>query len=336
LQVLVLTNYLWYKKYNWHLDHLDANDHYHNVKFVNLAECNSKLTYLYTIFWTLLNANNLQCILIDGYTSFIMYFCLPNFKKKSVRLVLASQNYTLSRKGLRNKLKIYLLKKIFNSASIIILPSNLTKKDFNNYFTNKVMDKMHVLHSAINFERKSDFLPFIPENNDIPMAAGVSVRDYKTLSSALVRLNYQEFYVNTSKVLFEKHFKKFTNCTRLTHINTRELLEQIRVAEFIVIPLPETGVNSGLRILFFALELGKPIIIAKTRAIQEYFPIEEPFLTYPPGDVEQLIRQMNRLRNGEELRKKLGCDARVFVENNLLSSKHFETLWNNYVEGEQK
>lgn len=332
--MLVLGNYIWRRKYNWHLDHFEPDCCVCKADLINIAVEAEREPKALVHIKILLNLYKYDCVVVDGYISLWIYVLLPAFKRNKTRLIMASQNYDFGSPSVRQKFKIFLLTRIYDCSSVIVVPSNLTAKVFKSHFPLRVHRKIAVLHSAINFEARKDFMKFNPDDNGVPLAAGVSLRDYACLSAALKKLPSYAFHINTKTNLFEKHFSNLDRVHLLQHSETETLLEQIRVAEFIVIPLPRDEGTSGLRILFFALELGKPIIISKTDAITEYFGSDTPFLTYEPGVVCDLVDKIELMKSDEGLKRNLSIKARNFAETKLLSSEHFRIFWETFVKGE--
>ena len=82
---------------------------------------------------------------------------------------------------------------------------------------------MPALHKSINFETKNNLVKFNPGNKDVPLSAGVSIRDYACLSLALQELNNILFDINTSVELFDKYFSHLNQINLLQHANTSAL-----------------------------------------------------------------------------------------------------------------
>ncbi len=330
---LVLTNYIWYRPYSWHLEQLDKNLVKGNVNLINFAEIQTKInpamTFLneFKLFLRYFSKHNV--ILIDGYVNFWIYTLIifGFFRKK--HLILASQNYESMELSFKSILKYIFLKLAYSKADKIFLCCNTSKKLYESYFGKNISKKFVVYYSAINFENTTNYLPMSRVSEDYILSCGQAGRDYETLSNSL-RNFPKETIINCPKKVFDS-YSWTNNVIYKENMPVSELLTLISKCRFLVLPLQNRLEASGLRVLYWGLEMGKAIIISNTLSIEDIFSEDAPFIRVPCDDPNALSQTMSDLDNDNDKIRMLGEKARKWSKNNLLSSDHVNKIWKEQV-----
>lgn len=107
-----------------------------------------------------------------------------------------------------------------------------------------------------------------------------------------------------------------------------ELKNEIRKAMFVVIP-SEWYENFSL-VVIESFALGKPVIGARIGGIPELVKDNETGLTFEPGNPEDLSAKIKDLLKSPEKIVEMGGNARVYVERELNSEKHYAGLMEIY------
>jgi glycosyltransferase involved in cell wall biosynthesis len=112
------------------------------------------------------------------------------------------------------------------------------------------------------------------------------------------------------------------------------LREEIRKSMFVVIP-SEWYENNPLSALE-AFALGKPVIGARIGGIPELVQDNETGLTFESGNAQDLADKIQTLVNQPDLIAEMGKTARLFVESELNSEKHYAQLMTIYQQAIEK
>lgn len=96
-----------------------------------------------------------------------------------------------------------------------------------------------------------------------------------------------------------------------------------------LLPLNETPNPAGFRMLFYAMERGKAVIITSTKHVNEYFPDNKSLIKVKPCDYLELKKAMESLDNDNNLIIEIGTNARKLVENHYTSREYITHLFEN-------
>lgn len=100
----------------------------------------------------------------------------------------------------------------------------------------------------------------------------------------------------------------------------RDLAKEYAKSSVIVVPMDSSrGINDamGCSTLFEAMASGKPVIATHTHIMASYVTDGENGLLVPEGDPEALKKALERLLGDEQLRMRLGRNARAYAEKHL-------------------
>ncbi|MBF0329899.1 MAG: glycosyltransferase family 4 protein [Nitrospirae bacterium] len=107
-----------------------------------------------------------------------------------------------------------------------------------------------------------------------------------------------------------------------------ELKGLIRQSMFVV--LPSEWYENNPRTIIEAFALGKPAIGARIGGIPELVKDNETGLTFEPGNADDLAEKIGILLRDDELRIRMGKNARDFAERELNTEKHYQRLMELY------
>lgn len=79
----------------------------------------------------------------------------------------------------------------------------------------------------------------------------------------------------------------------------------------------DTDLPSGPLVLLDAMALGKPIVATDVNRVRDYIPHEVTGILVAPADIEALTQGLTRLDGDDELRQRLGAEARTTCEDDL-------------------
>jgi len=122
--------------------------------------------------------------------------------------------------------------------------------------------------------------------------------------------------------------KRLDNVKLYGHVSHKELKEKVQRAMFVVLP-SEWYENNPLSVLE-AFSLGKPVIGARIGGIPELVKDTETGLTFEPGNVVDLRKNILYLLNNSEKIRNLGENARQLVEQNYAPEIHYKKLMKAY------
>lgn len=103
-------------------------------------------------------------------------------------------------------------------------------------------------------------------------------------------------------------------------------------ADFVVLLLCAENENAGLTVLLEAMAMGKAVIV--TKGLTSYGVVEDGknAMLVNEGDLEATVNAIRRLSNDEELRRRLGANARRYVEENHSFEKSGEYFYHRILE----
>ncbi len=166
----------------------------------------------------------------------------------------------------------------------------------------------------IDFLYKTKINLNISPKNEI-ICFGYKFRDWDTLINAFNNLNRNDLKL---KIIGITNIKtKNKNIEVLPYMPIDELVQELLNCKFVVIPLFDTVYSQGQLSVLEPMVLGKTVITSDVMSITEYINDGETGLLYEKQNVNSLTEKMKLLLDNPELTKKIGENARMFVENEL-------------------
>ena len=92
-----------------------------------------------------------------------------------------------------------------------------------------------------------------------------------------------------------------------------QYLEFLRKALFVVVPLKDVEISSGLLVFLEAMALGKAVIVSETWSTADYVENMKTGILVKPGDAQDLRRAISYLLKNEDKREEIGRRAQVVV-----------------------
>lgn len=198
--------------------------------------------------------------------------------------------------------------------------------------------KLIAFHADTDFYRADNSTVSVDNSSateDLISAAGLEWRDYPTLIHAVkdmegVTVNLAAASPWSKHVNETEKFELPSNVTarRYAYDELRDLYNRSMI---VTVPLYENDFQAGVTTLLEAMAMGKPVIVTQTTGQTDVIQAEENGLTVPPGDIEAWKQAISRLRKDATLRKRLGNNARTWVERNATL-----TLWVDNIVGALK
>ena len=178
---------------------------------------------------------------------------------------------------------------------------------------------------------KAVFIPYaiLDEKNVVStrqknyiFSGGGSSRDYATLVRAARDLEILFVIVSLRDPLTRKTslegIKLPRNVSVQSPVPHDQFLKLIRESKIMIIPLKDVLHVGGQKVLLEAFAAGKPVIVTRTAAMEDYVKDGKTGILVKPHNPEELKEAISSLLQNENLRKYLGHNAR----------KEFETTYN--------
>ena len=156
----------------------------------------------------------------------------------------------------------------------------------------------------------------------------------KTLIDVAVALDVSNLKIVGSGPLLEELTKYAASIDKNSRIefmgykNREEILNLYNHCKFVVVP-SEWYEPSGL-IIFEAFALSKPVIGSRIGGIPELVSDTERGLVFEPGDKDDLAAAIKYLLSNPDLAEEMGRNARLFVDKEMNSQRHYVKLMEIY------
>jgi len=161
-------------------------------------------------------------------------------------------------------------------------------------------------------------------------SAGLEWRDYPTLVETARLLPDCTFKIAAASP-WSKHRNELAGLELPDNVSARLYdYEELRTlySESIaaIIPLYENDFQAGVTTILEAMSVGKPVIATRTTGQRDVIDDEVTGLYVPPGDPSALTEAVIRLRDDQNLRTKLGENARAWLVQNASLKKWSTTI----------
>jgi glycosyltransferase involved in cell wall biosynthesis len=230
-------------------------------------------------------------------------------------------------KSTLNTFEMYVHHKLLNIYQLVdafICPSQflkdkITHADFNGEF--------YYLPNTIDVRRLSPSYTW-KENTIIYSGRLSHEKGLFTLLSAMKGLDIELKIIGDGPIKkdLEKKMQNesLTNVFLLGHLEKPELKNHTKQSMFVILPA-EWYENNPVALLE-AFSLGKPVIGSNIGGIPELIEDCKTGLLFEPGNVNDLRDKIEYLAKRPDLIIKMGKNARIFVEENCDSERHYRTL----------
>jgi glycosyltransferase involved in cell wall biosynthesis len=180
----------------------------------------------------------------------------------------------------------------------------------------KTAPSVAVIGHQVDTEFYSPVLAPAARENPLVLAVGEDAgRDFATLLKALDQVDVESI-VKTRQALLIAHKPRVRHVSGwLTHLELRTLYSQ---SSIVVVPLSgETTNASGVSTILEASAMGKALVVTDFEGIKDFIVPGNTCLTVPPKNVGALCESIKVLCRDANLRRRLGENARRFVETNF-------------------
>ncbi len=150
--------------------------------------------------------------------------------------------------------------------------------------------------------------------SDYIFSAGQSNRDYDTLIKIYDKIELPLLIATTNKLIIPSFLGEKISLKQLTG---EEFQKALYYAKIVVIPLCSTNVSSGQIVLINAMAYGKCVIITEANWTKDYLTHGENAWIVPPKDSKALAEAIRYISINDNIRKKIGDNAREYYKQNL-------------------
>ena len=245
--------------------------------------------------------------------------------KRPRMLVLSEFAVTPKINTIKSTLKYGFLKIILREMDLIFT--------FTSIYGDYIVEKCHLdarnvipIILAINHKSKENYPRIVKSDKGYLLALGRTGRDYKTFSNAIGNLKSKIIVITDEKSINNIKFNE--NVEVKFNLPLDELYQYIEGARLIVIPLHESMTPTGIRMIYFAMERGKVVIISKTSGIEEYFSNYSDFedVSVDVKNSVELEGKIIEFMHNPELLKELSNRSRLFSENHNTSEQYINKI----------
>jgi glycosyltransferase involved in cell wall biosynthesis len=240
-------------------------------------------------------------------------------------------------KSLLNTIEMYLDHKILNIYDLVdvfISPSRFLKSKLEEMGFKK---KIVYLPNFVNLE---EFQPEYSwqENSIVYFGRLSKEKGLFTLIEAVKGLDVKLKIIGEGPIResleHRAKSKEIKNIEFMGYKSGEDLKNKIRKSMFVV--LPSEWYENNPRSIIEGFALGKPAIGARIGGIPELVRDNETGLTFEPGNADDLREKIKELLGNSSLLKKMGENARRFVETELNPEKHYQKLMEIYQRAKEK
>jgi len=235
--------------------------------------------------------------------------------KRRTAIVLQGFIYTPRRSNWLNWMRKTYFEHLLPGLTRIVVHSHAEERELQRAFP-AISEKfiyvpygLHVFHEVLS-----------ATDDGYVLSAGRSFRDYDVLVRAFSELPYPLGIVCDSySALPDKPYP--SNVTILRNCHGQDYIDQLRRASLVVIPLSTKDLSAGQMLLLQAFAFAKPVIITRTRTIEDYLIPGQEALTVTQGDAAELKEAVNLLMNDEKRAKAMGEQGkRRYVERHSMAA----------------
>ncbi|MES2460794.1 MAG: glycosyltransferase family 4 protein [Armatimonadota bacterium] len=190
--------------------------------------------------------------------------------------------------------------------------------------------KRIAFHADDTFYRPSEEADTESAPTNLVSAAGLEWRDYPTLLSAAARMPQVSFKLAAASP-WSKHSDETQDRTLPENVAVRryeygELRQLYAQSAVVAVPLYENDFQAGVTTMIEAMAMGKPVIVTQTTGQTDVIKHGENGVVVPPNDPDAWEREIRRLLADGKERRRLGENARAWVNQNATLDRWTETI----------
>jgi len=324
--MLILTE--WEKDFKWHIPQLPAKDKKGELDIINIPfRLSGFFRWVFGILKIIRVLKKYDIIVFRAITKTSVVLCFLE-RLKLIKLpfaVIAELNLYEHDKSLRSAIRYKLFKLLYKNIGLFF-PFSKAHCDYLHRLTGISREKYFPVFQAVDYLPVSKYPDASgSKTGDYLLIPGRTGRDMKLLSKILKNYKKKAILVTNKKSVKKISFQK--NIKILYDIPLKDLLNLMKKAKYILIPLKDTENPVGFRILFYALQLKKAVIMTKTKHAAEYFPRNPPLVFVSPGDIKAVEDEMKKLENHPQTIEPLAKKAAFMLKNNFTSEYYIKTMY---------
>lgn len=258
---------------------------------------------------------SLVCKHYDAVVSYYERVALPFALLQ--RVLNSNTPHILMTTWLSSKEKVWFLKKVhFSLAKILTWSSN--QRDYAVHKIGIPPNKIRLLKRGVD----QRFWRDMHVKTDMICSAGMEMRDYPTLVSALKSLDIPchiavaeeargQIYETVQRLKTIEDIDANITIGRKSILEMRELYARSR---FVVVPLLQTDTDNGLTVILEAMSMGKAVICSKVEGQIDVIQDGVTGIFVPQGNPEALRNAILDLWENPEKANRIGKAARKYVE----------------------
>lgn len=179
----------------------------------------------------------------------------------------------------------------------------------------------------VPFHTDPEFLALVGEESEDEqyiLTAGRTFRDYETFLEAIRDIACKVIVVASPWNISMK--KVPANVTFKYDISMEHLIELIRHAAIVVVPLEDRKISTGQSVFLQAMAMGKSVIATKTAGTVDYIDHLKNGILVPPGDSRKMQEMIRFLLYKGSQRRIIGRNAKTKVAEFYLPEHYFKNV----------
>jgi glycosyltransferase involved in cell wall biosynthesis len=269
-----------------------------------------------------------EAVLVESHFEVLIFSALRALRRRpGPRIVLLGFIFTPRRSTWLESLRSRYFGFVLRSAEVVIVHSSVEALEYQEKFSGKQTRFVYVQYGLQVIGRE---IQEATDSGGRPrlLSAGRSGRDYGTLFTAVDGLDIDVHVVCDRKDALAG-LKVPSNVKLLRQCYGDEYIRELRACQVVVIPLAVDSISAGQMVLLQAMAFGKPVVISRTRTVEEYLSDTEDAVLVTRADPSALRKAITELLADPDRAAGLGKNAQrayetkyslvVFV-NNILAA----------------
>lgn len=240
------------------------------------------------------------------------------------RIVLLGFILTARRSALSNRLRLAYFRFVMRFVDQVICHSPLEVVRYQQLFR-RSRTRFTYIPYGLHIGGRDQAAARPPSAGPYILAAGRSGRDYRTLLEAVAALPVALHIVCDRQEALEG-LTIPPNVTVLRDCYDAAYVEQLKNAEFVVIPLSVADISAGQMVLIQSMAYSKATIITRSPTVEEYVTDGEQSLLVPMGDVAALRTAIERLLADRTLAARLAANANATFDDKFCMKAYVGNL----------
>ncbi len=253
-------------------------------------------------------------IAYQGVAGLFYSFFRQLFLNQQPELILMGFFYKKRHNKFYASLRYYFTRAALAGVDKVVCLSTIEADHYNEYFKCQ-QKKFFCVPLSVNVERYEKFRNGAFESKNYILTAGSSNRDYKTFFEAIAG-------IDRKVVVFAKKYnvaglKIPENVEMIYDVYGDAFLTYIKEASFVVVPLEDADVSSGILVLLESMALGKAVVISDAWCVSDYVEDGKTAVISKIRDAGDLRKKIESLLDNQDEAERLGRAAQEKVMNHF-------------------